>query len=284
MFTEGVPRAVTETVAVSRVCAVVFLWLASMALVSCSGSTRSDKNLLREHRSDSADPGVGSQPANTVTVEIDSHLKQTTYSIAREDCRINWVVYSSEANRGVISHRCYCRLPLAEQAPLFAALLEKLVGNPPDHTKYHTLFGGRLYPDGKPNPEMAMRLMLAAKRSDGWDSVRGIPAGGDKNGFVRDLMNEASTYPELKAVFLKAGLDIRVSSVEKVLVLKAGELSFFNQLQGSDVKPADKLPFDCMTWFSITAAASCGEPSRLIPGGQIVCILLSQNSRGATIY
>jgi len=207
-----------------------------------------------------AQPRPEAPMADEVSVEVDSYLGQTNYSIARDGCRIRWQVYSSEINRGVIAHRCDCRLPLSDQAPLLAALLERLVGNPADPGKYHTLFWGRLYPDGKPSPELAMRLMLAAKRSAGWDSVRGSPASGDNNGFVRDLLNRGSAFDEVQSVFRRVGLRIRISSVEKVLVLRAEELPFFNLFSSVDIKAADKLPFDCMVWMSITALAPQPHP------------------------
>jgi hypothetical protein len=110
---------------------------------------------------------------------------------------------------------------------------------------------GRLYPDGKPDPTLAVRLAVAAKRSPQWDAARGRPSGGDPNGFVRKLANDAMIYAELRE-FRKAGLDIRISVVEKVLVLPARQLPFFDRLAAEGVKPADRLPFDCITWFAIS--------------------------------
>lgn len=233
--------------------ALLLVGLASV-LLSCQSSSQSGAKPSPDGGSDSRQPGAGIRPADTVSVEFDPYLKQTTYSIARDDCRICWVVYPSEANRGVIKHGSECRLQLADQAPLFEGLLEKLLADAAEPGVYRTLFWGRLYPDGKPSPEMAMRLMSAAKRTAAWDAVRGSPENDDYNGFVRDLLNDASAYEELRAVFRKSGLDLRVSSVEKVLVTPAGDLPFFNQFQGGEIEATDRLPFDCMTWFAITAA------------------------------
>jgi hypothetical protein len=62
-------------------------------------------------------------------------------------------------------------------------------------------------------------------------------------------------YPELKELFARFHKSITFSCAEKVLVQKAGELPFYEQLQQQGVKAADKLPFDCMTWFSIAAVS-----------------------------
>ncbi len=238
----------------SRARVLVCLWLSGTVLLNCSGPRPSGEEVHRADDSGSVQPKAVAPSPESVVVEVDSDFAQTTYSIAREDCDIRWIVYSSDANRGVIGHRSECRLPLAGQAPLLAALLEKLLERSPHPNGYHTLFWGRLHPDGKPNPEMAMRLMLSAKRSAAWDTARGAPRNGGINGFVRDVLNQASAYAELKDVFHKAGLDLRVSAVEKVLVLRAGELTFYDRFQGSEIQAADRLPFDCMAWFAITAA------------------------------
>jgi hypothetical protein len=41
--------------------------------------------------------------------------------------------------------------------------------------------------------------------------------------------------------------------VEKVRVLEAGKLPFYDQLKQKGVAATDRLPFDCMAWFSLSA-------------------------------
>ena len=57
-------------------------------------------------------------------------------------------------------------------------------------------------------------------------------------------------------MFRRRGLDIQVAAVEKVLISAAGQLPFYERLPKGEVKAADKLPYDCMTWFSIMAVKS----------------------------
>jgi hypothetical protein len=118
---------------------------------------------------------------------------------------------------------------------------------------FRTLSWGRLYPDGARDATMAVRLALVAKRSAEWDAARGAPRDGDINGWVRESANEEQIYAELIPVFREVGLEIRIASVEKVLVLPAGELPFSERLQEEGARAADKLPFDCQTWFSVSA-------------------------------
>ena len=194
-----------------------------------------------------------------VVVQQNAELQETDYKIAAENCTITWTMYSSELNRGGISQHSDCALSLAGQAPLIAKLLRK-VPKTGEAGQVHTFFWGRLYPygnPGTPDPTMAMRLALAAKRSPQWDSARGRPRSGkangwvDVNGCVRTLGNDAAIYIELQRVFAEARLELRLSSVEKVLIFRAGEMPFFEALQKSGVRASDLLPFDCLTWFSV---------------------------------
>lgn len=185
------------------------------------------------------------QPApDAVTVTSDG--RDTLYATASGACRITWTVPAAEIDRGVVRHHAECSLPPAEQSRLVSRLLAKV------RPSLRTLYWGRLYPDGKPDPALAMRLALAAKRSPLWDARRGHARNGDLNLLARKLANDAPIYSELREVFRQAGLEIRVSAVEKVLVLPAAQLPFFDRFPKGEVNAADRLPFDCQTWFSVT--------------------------------
>jgi hypothetical protein len=99
---------------------------------------------------------------------------------------------------------------------------------------------------------MPLRLALAAYRSPQWDVRRGRPLSGDLNRFVKDLANREPIYPELRALFVRFHRSISIASVEKVRVLKAENLPFYGELKKQGVQAADKLPFDCMVWFSLS--------------------------------
>jgi hypothetical protein len=181
-----------------------------------------------------------------VSVEEDDASRETRYTIKSGECRITWTVFRTEANLGVVRHRADCALGLGEQAPLIAKLLEKA-------GTFHTLMWGRLYPDGAREATMALRLAVAARRSEDWDVVKGRPKRGDVNAWARKTMEGSRVYEELRPVFGARGLDIRLASVEKVLVQEAGKLTFFDELSAAGVGVADKVPFDCQTWFAVRA-------------------------------
>ena len=119
-----------------------------------------------------------------------------------------------------------------------------------------TLFWGRLEPDNATGPhELSFRMALAAYQSPGWDKNRGRARNGDNNGFVKDLANRAMIYPELKALFTRFHRSVYFSCAEKVLVVRASKLPFYDQLKRHGVKATDKLPFDCMAWFAVSESA-----------------------------
>ena len=214
-------------------------------------------------------PGTGGGPREAgglreddVLVEHDSELRETNYTVAAGDCRIFWTVYGSETNRGVIRHRSDCGLTPGEQAPLIAKVLRKVMETKVEVAQFRTLSWGRLYPDGARDATMAVRLALAAKRSAEWDAARGAPRGGDINGWVRKLANDALIYEELRPVFREVGLEIRLASVEKVLVLQAGGLPFFEKLRAGGAQARDKLPFDCQAWFSVSSTSAITQDPR----------------------
>ena len=195
---------------------------------------------------------VWAQEAAQVVVTSDAQSQETTYTATSGACRISWIVSSLAINRGVVRQRSACSRPLAEQVPLIAKVMSKVLSEPSDAATLRTLYWGRLYPDGQPDSALAMRLALAAKRSELWDAVRGRPRTGNVNNQVRKLANNALIYAELREMFQKSGLDIQVAAVEKVLVAPAGKLPFFEQLPKGEIKATDRLPYDCMTWFSVT--------------------------------
>ncbi len=189
------------------------------------------------------------QASGDVVVTTDSQSQDTSYTAANGSCRISWVVSGLAINRGGARLRFQCSLPIAEQVPLISKVMDKALAGA---DLPHTLYWGRLYPDGRPDPTLAMRLAIAAKRSPLWDAPKGRPRSGNVNELVRKLANEALIYRELRDMFQAKGLDIHVTSVEKVLVAPAARLPFFEQLPAGEIRATDKLPFDCMTWFSIT--------------------------------
>jgi hypothetical protein len=192
--------------------------------------------------------------AAVVEVVEDDAAREARYTITSGDCRITWTVFRTPVNLGVIRHHAVCGLDLRDQAPLIEKVLARVMESDAAAGKFRTLMWGRLYPDDAKESTLSARLAVAAMRSDDWDASRGRPNRGEINAWTRKTMEGAHVYEELKPVFAARGLEIRLGSVEKVLVQQAGKLDFFRELSGAGVGVADRVPFDCQTWFSVKSA------------------------------
>jgi hypothetical protein len=203
-------------------------------------------------------PPAGTADPSRVTVEVQTHdgetLYATRYRAARGDCSITWIAYNNEP--GVVKYEAVCPATLEEQLPLMNGICATFLGRDRNAPSFRTLFWGRLAPDSvTASREMSFRLAVAAFRSAEWDRGRGQPQHGDINRFTRDLANQARIYPELQELFSGFHRTVTLSHAEKVLVMKAERLPFFDRLKKLGVKAGDRLPFDCMAWFAVTIVA-----------------------------
>ncbi len=193
-----------------------------------------------------ADPGE-------VLVSKKPEYSETVYSLSEGNCEMHLTVYGSELKKGVVHARSKCSMSLERQIALFKKILEKILEDEEQAQAFHTLFWGRLEPDvSHGTREMSFRLALAAHKSPLWDKKRGQSKKGHENYLVVELANKADIYRELKQVLAAFGRLVRFSSAEKVLIVEAEKLPFFEALKKHGVQAKDRLPFDCLTWFSVS--------------------------------
>jgi hypothetical protein len=164
-----------------------------------------------------------------IIVRHNSDLKETVYAL--EDRSLSLTTYETELNEEILRLRSSSALPLKEQVAIISGILKKL----PKERQFRTFFIGRLIYAFGADRTMSERLSLAASQSPLWDMEKGRPRSGHENKFVKEIANQAMIYPELKEMFAQHGYEIQVASVEKVLI-----------------DPQTKLPYDCMTWFSLS--------------------------------
>lgn len=204
-------------------------------------------------------PGAGADRAQQssetnlpdVTVTYNDVNRETTYGISSGMCTLHWI--SREAEPGVVLHREHCGIPLSRQMPLLSQIVSVFLKTG-DNASFRTLFWGRLTPDGSlpDSQELSIRLVRAAHLSPNWDTRKGQPKKGDINGFIKNLANDRMIYSELKELFERYHKRLTISSVEKVLVSEAGKRGYFDRLKSDGILASDRLPFDCMVWFSVT--------------------------------
>jgi hypothetical protein len=163
-----------------------------------------------------------------IIVQHKGDVKETVYSL--EDNSISLTTYETELNKDILRLRSKSELPLKEQVAIVSRILKKV----PKEREFRTFFIGRLIYAFGADRTMSERLIQAASESPLWDKEKGRPQSGHENKFVKEIANKAIIYPELKEMFARHGYKIEVSSIEKVLI-----------------DPHTKLPYDCMTWFSL---------------------------------
>ena len=193
-----------------------------------------------------------SQENDLVTALYDSTYKQLVYEIVGESCKTSMIVYAEgNTNKGGISHRTTCAWPLTNNLFQYQKLLERMFND----ITYHYLIDsvtwiswGRL---GENATEMSLRLAIESNQSPVWDAKRGKVKTGYINNFVKKLSNEKEIYKELKELFASYEIEIKVSSIEKVLISRADRLDYFEELKKIGIRASDILPFDCQTWFSL---------------------------------
>jgi hypothetical protein len=156
-------------------------------------------------------------------------VKETIYTL--EDNSISLTTYETELNKDILRLRSKSELPLKEQVAIISRILKKV----PKERRFRTFFIGRLIYAFGADRTLSERLSLAASQSPLWDKEKDRPHTGHENKFVKDIANQAMIYLELKEMFARHGYEIHVASVEKVLI-----------------DPQTKLPYDCMTWFSLS--------------------------------
>jgi len=167
------------------------------------------------------------RPASPVLVRSNPQYKETVYSIIGQDKKeISFTTYQTEINEKVLRLRSNSTLPLKEQLRLASILLNRIIKDQPLEG-FKTLSIGRLVMAFGTDDTFSLRLIAAAR------PVSPIPFYKQNNS-VRDIANQNAIYSELKDLFGKYGIKIKVSAVEKVLVNENG------------------IPYDGMTWFLLT--------------------------------
>ena len=209
--------------------------------------------LSRLKVSEGSDAAMAAEETNKVLIRYKEQLSETVYFLGDASCEVNLTVYRSESNRGIVHVRSKCAGSWERKLFLFEKVLRKVLEDDKQADAFHTLFWGRLVPDPPEGPqELSYRLALAAFQSPLWDKKLGQAKKRHENGCVAELANRADIYRELRPIFAAFDRHIRFSSAEKVLITEAQKLPFFDALKNHGVQAEDRLPFDCLAWFSVS--------------------------------
>jgi len=176
--------------------------------------------------------------AHKVTTDLDG----CRASLERRKKELNYLHFRND-----------CPQPLEAKLTLLSAMIEMLIPEAEDRHTISSLFVGRLV---LTFPEIAQRLAKSASESPEWDQKRPWKEPGYSNRFVLQLMKHDNLFPELSETLKGFGYKVQVASVEKILMAKPKDTSFGDQLLEEGADPQIKLPFDALTWFSLSPASS----------------------------
>jgi hypothetical protein len=180
-----------------------------------------------------------------VHVKEDKTLSNVTFQIIGEkNCQPSFEVPLNKTEKWGLVYQSNCSLPPSQLLPLISKLLD-IVTKKVDLDMVGSVFWGSIY-----NSEFSSRLAIAALRSPEWDRKKGQPKSLPLHSFIERLMIEERVFGDVIDIFAQHGVYLDVLSVEKVGILEVKETNLFEKLNMIGVDSNDKLPIDCLVWFS----------------------------------
>ena len=170
-------------------------------------------------------------PENRVAVREDADT--VTYSVRRDSCEVTWEYLKRDH---VLKHGSTCR-SLGMQVSMIGELLGEFRK---DGQRLDSLAGVEVIPA---EAGISLRMALAVHRSMG-GCLRTTPHDSLEKAF-----NDADLLKELREPFETAGVRLKVGGIEKVSMMQANRLPFWDELDRQGVKPDELLPYDCWLWL-----------------------------------
>jgi hypothetical protein len=170
-------------------------------------------------------------PENRVTVKQDANA--VTYSIQHNSCTVIWE-YLKQSHS--MKQTSTCASP-DEQATMVRELLNEFRK---DGQKLDSLAGIEVDPK---EAGISFRMALAVHRFMG-GCRKTTPYDSIEKAF-----NDADILKELREPFESAGVRLKVGSLEKVSMMPASQLPFYDQLEKQGVRSNEILPYDCWLWL-----------------------------------
>lgn len=192
-----------------------------------------------------------------VTVYDDPEFPERTYSLKQGGREVEWIVYTSGVNSGVILHRARWDGLVHGSVPWMKKILGRILQDY-DRQYFHTLLTGRLeLAFGENNTEISERFMVAAKKSGLWDPVKGKSIGISKHeaGLFAEFCDTGHVFKEFAETFGEYGMKLRMSATEKTLISRVKDIPVSADFLKTHpvISSEDILPFDCMVWLKIIA-------------------------------
>jgi hypothetical protein len=176
---------------------------------------------------------------------------ETYYGIDYHGCRLIWTLHRAfdEPIFGFKEESSKCNLPLEQQMPLRAKLLEKIIADTNNMQGVQGFSWGRLK-RGDATDEYARRFVIAVSKSPYWDKRKGkaVGEGAKHYSYLPNLINSEHVFSELTALFSAHGLTLQATDFEEIFV---GNVD----IKEAGITKKDKLPIDGSLVFKVTKKA-----------------------------
>ncbi len=199
--------------------------------------------LLAAHSA--ADDSLAGDFAMQVEKLAGETARETKYRIRAQDCVVEWLVRHYPAGGWGMVEQSDCALPLAAQASMRGALLDRVASETNNLSGLRNYYWGRLARRDTAG-EFSQRLAGVARVEARWNGKTGTPVGTNigTNRTVVALLNQGAVFRELVQEFSARKFNLTVSSVEKVIVAR------IETGRGSAL-----VPVDCVVSFKVEKQA-----------------------------
>ena len=194
-----------------------------IVVVWCFG----DASFANEMQASSPIPEIVVEKQQEEIYHTTHYLAKKNYSVhsgapqheLAQQCQIVWSVRRSPryAQGFSFSEKSKCSLPIVEQQPYRAALLQHLLQDAPGLAGVRGFAWGSLW-RGDANDAYVQRVQDALRQDVRWHKAsrkRGFQQGEAYN-LLPKILQEKQVFAELHALFSVSGLRLRVGEVEKI--------------------------------------------------------------------
>jgi hypothetical protein len=196
-------------------------------------------------------------------IEVFSYLDTTSagwaykksdyaFVVETKEYRIQWnaIEMKEPGKKKLLSVRRNCAIPFSEQVRIHQAILAEIFSKW-TASEFGTISWGSFA--NSSDWSWNIPIAIASSRSSEYKAYRAKrPKAKNINDIFVQLANETMAYNDLRQIIRAFGIDIELSSVEKVFVSTAKELPFHATLNASGISAKEKVIYDvAFSYFKI---------------------------------
>jgi hypothetical protein len=174
------------------------------------------------------------------------------FVVERNGCRIQWnaIEMKEPGKKKLLSVRRNCAIPFSEQVRIHQAILAEIFSKWAA-SEFGTISWGSF--GSSSDWSWNIPIAIASSKSSEYKAYRAKrPKAKNVNDIFVKLANETVAYNDLRQIIRAFGIDIELSSVEKVFVSTAKDLPFHAALSDSGINAKEKVIYDvAFSYFTI---------------------------------